>query len=120
MATCYFTLEKPARTGMGRTIPPGNYYIEGMDGFTSSEEVFQVALNKSHKEKVSAMWLQYNNKSVVDLFSRSEIYGDELSDFAQVKLTARKWGDQSYPLNFPYGSARYLNNGSGIAKKASS
>ena len=114
MATCYFTTTKPAKLHNGKYAPPGNYFIEGMDGFTSSEEVFKVALPSKHKDIISSMWLQYNNRRVVCLLTRADIYGDELSDFAQTKLTATKWG--SLPNEFPFGSARFLN---GFSKKAS-
>ena len=110
MATLYFTTTKPARLSMGIVAPPGNYYILGMDGFTSMDEVFKVAISKDHRDKIGSMWLQYNNKKVVCLINECEIYGDELSDFAQTKLTALKWGEREQM--FPYGSARYLNGNS--------
>lgn len=115
MATVYFTTTGPARVRGKFTAPAGNYFIEGMDGFTSHEEVFSVAIAREHKNLVQDMWLQYNNRVVVDLFTGAEIYGDELSEFAQTKLTATKWGEQ--PTEFPFGSARFLNNG--FSKKAS-
>lgn len=109
MATLYFQLEKPARFNNGNPAPAGNYYIEGMDGFTCTNDVFKVALKKTLKENVGSMWLQYNNGIVTDLKTQETIEGDALSDFAQAKLIATKWGVVSH---FPYGSARFLSNGS--------
>jgi len=109
MAVCYFTMVESAKNSRGDVSPAGNYYIEGMDGFTSAEEVFKVALPHRHKVKVASMWLQYSNKEVRCLLTGKDLEGEQLSEFAQAKLTATKWGAVS---DFPYGSARFLKNGS--------
>lgn len=112
MAKLYFQLDEPARINGGATMKPGNYYIENMDGFTCANDVFKVAISEKHKDKISSMWLQYNNKEVVDLKnSHSEILEDlgHLSEFAQAKLTANAWGKPVVlTQNYPMGSARFL------------
>lgn len=98
MATLYFTINKPAKTQHSGWVPAGNYYILGMDGFTTRDEVFMVALPVSMKSSVTNMWLQYKsggNKSVVCMNTGHVVNEDLLSDFAQVKLSATKWGDKS-------------------------
>lgn len=111
MARLYFQLEQPARIGTGKLMRTGNYYIDGMDGFTCANDVFTVAIDKKHMDKIGTMWLQYNNKMVVDLKDSKVIEDDNmLSEFAQAKLTATKWGEDQ-KTGFPFGSARYLNGG---------
>ena len=108
MATLYFTTNSSARLARGVVAPAGNYYILGMSGFTCIEEVFKTAIAKKHRHKIDSMWLQYNDKKVVCLINKCEVHDSELSDFAQAKLTASKWGDKLE--DFPYGSARFLGS----------
>lgn len=111
MARLYFQLEQPARLSAGKLMNPGNYYIDGMDGFTCANDVFKVAIDKKHIDKVGTMWLQYNNKMVINLNDSTVLEDDNrLSEFAQTKLTATKWGE-GQRTGFPFGSARYLNGG---------
>lgn len=116
MATLYFNITKSARTRAGRPTLPGNYYILGMDGFTSADEVFSVALGKEHRSAVENMWLQYNDRAVVDLFTGKELKDSELVEFAQAKLTAIKWGGDRLQL----GILGFPRRTSGISKKTSS
>jgi len=111
MARLYFQLEQPARIAAGKLMHPGNYYIDGMDGFTCANDVFRVAIDKKHMDKIGTMWLQYNNKMVINLKDSKVLEDDNmLSDFAQTKLTATKWGEEQQ-VGFPFGSARFINGG---------
>ena len=112
MARLYFQLEQPASISGATQMIPGNYYIDGMDGFTCANDVFTVAIDKKHMDKIGTMWLQYNNKMVIDLKDSKVVEDDDrLSEFAQAKLTATKWGEDKRMVGFPFGSARYLNGG---------
>jgi len=57
--------------------------------------------------------MQYGGgeKTVVDMHTGKELtQDDELSDFAQTKLTCTLYSDRLKP-DFPFGSARYLTSG---------
>jgi len=101
MAVVYFHVSKPARTTFGSLVEPGNYYITDMGGFTTSADVYSVALAISLKDKVTSMWMQYGDNTVVDLLTGKNLdaKSEELSDFAQAKLTAVNWRAKgtSYP-----------------------
>ena len=56
--------------------------------------------------------MQYGggNKQVVDMHTGKELtQADELSDFAQTKLTCTLYSDLLKP-DFPFGSAKYLTS----------
>tara|TARA_B110000858_G_C17666607_1_gene409873 strand:+ start:41 stop:379 length:339 start_codon:yes stop_codon:yes gene_type:complete len=106
MATVYFKVTGPAATIAGRTVDEGNYYIRDLSGFTTVKEILEfVGLTVMC---LTDMWLQYEDKVVVTLETGKSLTKEELSDFAQAKMVAKKWPWHD-KLEFPLGSARYLN-----------
>lgn len=117
MATVYFRLgntRQASKPGVS-SIPAGNYYIENMPGMNTSANVCNVIDEPNLTpvaDRIERMWMQYDGgtKTVVNMHTGKElITNDELSDFAQAKLTSEAYKETK--LDFPFGSARFLRHG---------
>ena len=115
MATVYFRLGNPVRgqvPGISQ-VPAGNYYIENMPGMNTAGNVCTVIDEPNLTpvaDRIKRMWMQYDGgtKTVIDMHTGKElITNEELSEFAEAKLTCSKYSTHD-PV-FPFGSARYLN-----------
>ena len=97
------------------SVPAGNYYIENMPGMNTAGNVC-TTIDEPHltpvKDRIERMWMQYDggSKTVVDMHTGRQLTTkDELSEFAQIKLTCSKYSN-TQPV-FPFGSARFIRNG---------
>ncbi len=117
MATVYFRLgnTRQASKSGESSVPAGNYYIENMPGMNTSANVCAVIdepLGTSVADRIEKMWMQYDGgtRTVVNMHTGKELEtNDELSDFAQAKLTSEAY--KKPELDFPFGSARFLRHG---------
>ena len=117
MAIVYFKLgnTRQASKSGESSVPAGNYYIENMPGMNTADNVCTV-IDEPHltpvKDRIERMWMQYDggSKTVVDMHTGRQLTTkDELSEFAQIKLTCSKYSN-TQPV-FPFGSARFIRNG---------
>ena len=117
MAIVYFKLgdTRQARKSSDLMVPAGNYYIENMPGMNTAGNVCTV-IDEPHltpvKDRIERMWMQYDggDKTVIDMHTGKQLTTkDELSEFAQIKLTCSKYSNTQSA--FPFGSARFLRHG---------
>jgi hypothetical protein len=117
MATVYFRLGNPVRgqvPGISQ-VPAGNYYIENMPGMNTAGNVCTVIDEPNLTpivNRIQKIWMQYDGgtKTVVNMHTGKQlITKEELSDFAQAKLTSEEYKETK--LDFPFGSARFLRHG---------
>ena len=88
MSTLYFVLDK--RTN---GIPPGAYYVLGMGGLHTLGDVSTVLPKEAMQEAVN-VWMQYPDNGVRCLKRDRPLENNsELTDFAQAKMIAIKYGD---------------------------
>ena len=117
MATVYFRLGNARRASKpNETVhPAGNYYVENMPGMNTADNVCTVIDEPnltSVKDRIERMWMQYDGgtKTVIDMHTGKQLTTkEELSEFAQIKLTCSKYSN-THPT-FPFGSARFLRHG---------
>ena len=115
MAIVYFRLGNPRQASKpGESQhPAGNYYIQNMPGMNTAVNVCTVIDEPNLTpvaDRIKRMWMQYDGgtKTVIDMHTGKELITiEELSEFAEAKLTCSKYSTHD-PV-FPFGSARYLN-----------
>ena len=117
MATVYFRLgnARQASKSGESSVPAGNYYVENMPGMNTAGNVCTVIDEPnltSVKDRIERMWMQYDGgtKTVIDMHTGKQLTTkEELSEFAQIKLTCSKYSNTQ--PTFPFGSARFLRHG---------
>lgn len=88
MSTLYFVIEK--RT---QGVPPGSYFVLGMGGMHTLEDVCMV-MPKELMSRASHVWMQYPDHGIRNLLLDKTIDDEnDLTDFAQAKIIAIKYGD---------------------------
>lgn len=116
MAIVYFRLGNARRASKPNEslVLAGNYCIENMPGMNTVDNVCSVIdeyYTQGVKDRIERIWMQYDggSKTVVDMHTGKQLTTkNELSEFAEIKLTASKFSTR--PV-FPFGSARFLRHG---------